>query len=491
MSILIVVNNPKDWPLAMEGVEVVAARSYLSEKRYGQMQRARVFNLCRSYRYQATGYYVSLLAEARGHKPLPDIATIQDLKSQPDIRIVSGEIDEIIQKSLHPLKSAEFVLSVYFGQNVAKRYETLSQQLFNLFQAPLLRAFFVHHDKEDRWLLKSIHPIAAREIPGDHYDFVVEAARAFFARRQPLIRRRSRYRYDLAILHDPHEKEAPSNTRALKKIIKAAESVGFETELIHKDDYGRLAEFDALFIRETTNVNHHTYRFARRAAILGLVVVDDPLSILKCTNKVFLAELLEKNHIRIPRTRIVDRESRRQVVEEVGLPCILKQPDSSFSQGVVKVETKEEMQRELCRLLERSDLVIAQEFLPTAFDWRVGIFDGYPLFVCKYFMAEKHWQIIRRDSPDAKPEYGYFETLPVEFAPKELIKLAVRAARLIGNGLYGLDIKQKGNRYYVIEINDNPNLDAGVEDAVLKDELYLRIARVFMRRVEQAKSGGR
>jgi glutathione synthase/RimK-type ligase-like ATP-grasp enzyme len=60
-----------------------------------------------------------------------------------------------------------------------------------------------------------------------------------------------------------------------------------EPELIEKEDYGRLAEFDALFIRETTGVNHHTYRFARRAEAEGLVVVDDPQSILKCTNKVY------------------------------------------------------------------------------------------------------------------------------------------------------------------------------------------------------------
>ena len=48
--------------------------------------------------------------------------------------------------------------------------------------------------------------------------------------------------------------------------MKAAESLAIRPELIDRDDYGRLAEFDALFIRETTYVNHHTYRFARRAA---------------------------------------------------------------------------------------------------------------------------------------------------------------------------------------------------------------------------------
>lgn len=47
-----------------------------------------------------------------------------------------------------------------------------------------------------------------------------------------------------------------------------------------------------------------------------------------------------------------------------------------------------------------------------------------------------------------------------------------------------------GNRFYLVEINDNPNIDAGVEDRVLKDELYLRLMRVFARRVDERKGGG-
>jgi glutathione synthase/RimK-type ligase-like ATP-grasp enzyme len=84
-------------------------------------------------------------------------------------------------------------------------------------------------------------------------------------------------------------------------MIKAAASVGINARLITHQDAARLLEFDALFIRETTAVNHHTYRLARRAQHEGLVVIDDPLSILRCTNKVFLAELLQKNKISTPR----------------------------------------------------------------------------------------------------------------------------------------------------------------------------------------------
>jgi hypothetical protein len=76
------VNNPADWPFEIPNIEVVAARDYLNNPSWAERKRVRVFNLCRSYRYQTTGYYVSLLAEARGHRPMPRVATLQDLRHQ-------------------------------------------------------------------------------------------------------------------------------------------------------------------------------------------------------------------------------------------------------------------------------------------------------------------------------------------------------------------------------------------------------------------------
>jgi glutathione synthase/RimK-type ligase-like ATP-grasp enzyme len=103
-------------------------------------------------------------------------------------------------------------------------------------------------------------------------------------------------------------------------------------------------------------------------------------------------------------------------------------------------------------------------------------------------MAKKHWQIIKRDST-GKKDYGKFETLPVGLAPKQVVSMALRAANLIGDGLYGVDIKQSDRKCYVIEVNENPNIDAGIEDAVLKDELYERIMEVFLKRIERRKEG--
>jgi len=485
VSILIVVDNPRDWPLDLPGVGIVPARAYLTDPAYGEGRSVKVFNLCKSYRYQSLGYYVSLLAEARGHKPLPRVSTMEDLQSQNLVRLLTEDLDALVQKSLAPIKSDTFELSIYFGRNVASRHDALSHRLFSLLQAPLLRAHFERH--RDQWRLRSVRAIAASDIPPPHHDFVVEAATAYFMGHRRRAHKRPAPRFDLAILHDPDNPESPSNARALQKFEKAAEDVGLAVEFITRGDLARLPEFDALFIRDTTFANHYTYRFSRRATAEGLVVIDDPESILKCNNKVYLAELLTRHNIPAPRTLMVHHDNVGQIISSLGLPCVLKQPDSSFSVGVAKVESEAELLAKVDALLQKSELIVAQEWLPTEFDWRVGILDRRPLFVCKYFMATGHWQIVKREPGRTGYQEGRVQTVAVAEAPEEVVKIALKAANLIGDGLYGVDIKQVGNRCYVIEVNDNPNVDAGNEDGVLKDALYREIMGSFVRRIEARK----
>ncbi|HEU0197677.1 MAG TPA: RimK family protein [Nevskiaceae bacterium] len=481
MKGLVVIDQHADWPVDLPGTEVVTAWEYLTDDRFVQLRGARVYNLCRSLAYQSSGYYVSLLAGARGHKSLPDIITVQDLKLAESPSVVDDEIDELIASSLARLGSSEYVLNVYFGKSITKRHQRLAHALFNLFPAPLLQARFVWRAEE--WRVDAVHALPLGEVPTAHHEFLYQAAREHFARRSLPRRKRDSTRYDLAILVNEKEVEPPSNARALKAFEKAAEEAGLSVDFLDKSDYGHVAEYDALFIRETTAVNHHTYRFARRAAREGMVVIDHPEDILRCANKVFLAQLLARNRIPTPQTLVLHRGNLVDAVRQLGFPMVLKQPDSAFSAGVVKVDNEAEFKRKTRELLDRSDMIVAQSFEPTEYDWRIGILDDEPLYACRYFMAPKHWQIVQRDGNGAIHE-GDHQTLAIEDAPKAVVRMALQATRLIGRGLYGVDLKQVGSNIKVIEVNDNPSIDAGVEDMVLKARLYRKIMAYFVRRLD-------
>jgi glutathione synthase/RimK-type ligase-like ATP-grasp enzyme len=486
MGTVFVIDHALEW-FEVRNATVLSARRYLAQPEGGGESNVRVVNLCRTSRYQGRGYYVSLLAEARGQRPLPDVKSIEDLKSEARIEALAAELDPLVRETLHHDESDRFELNAYFGRDPAERHEALAEKLFASARAPLLRALFER--AEGRWRLAAVELIGVPDIPSQHRAFLLETARAFAADTLSSQRQRTGSgKPRLAILRDPDEPHKPSNDEALQRLVETAPLVGLEAELIGPDALERLPEFDALFNRASPDVDAITYEFVRRAESMGMPVVDDPESILKCLNKVYMHELMSRHQIAQPRTLTVQRDNLDQVVATLGLPCVLKLPDSGFGLDVIKIESEDDLRREAERFFRISELIVAQEWLPTGFDWRVGVYDRRPLFVAKYFMAPGHWKIIEIDEAKRAIE-GKTEAMSIGEAPEQVISTAVRAANLIGRGLYGVDLKQVEDRCYLIEVNCNPNIDAGNEDQVLGQALYREILGVFARRIGERKGG--
>ncbi|HPY38703.1 MAG TPA: RimK family alpha-L-glutamate ligase, partial [Bacilli bacterium] len=270
--------------------------------------------------------------------------------------------------------------------------------------------------------------------------------------------------------------------------VEAAHKVGFYTEFINKADYSRVPQFDALFIRATTNVDNYTYQFSRYAYAEGLVVIDDPWSILRCANKLYFHECMKSENIKTPKTMIVSSKTPlTKITGEFTFPIILKRPDSASSRGVFKVSDLDELKLKLRELFRLSALLIAQEYIPSSFDWRIGILDGKALYACKYFMARNHWQIYNWNANKSRASVGPVATYLVEDAPAAVVDLALRAANAIGDGFYGVDVKEKDGQVYVIEVNDNPSIDHHWEDEILGEKLYLQIMQNIMDRIEKVR----
>ncbi|MDH5382308.1 MAG: RimK family protein [Cyclobacteriaceae bacterium] len=480
MQRLIVTENLKDIKLEMEGVRVISPKDYIGSEVYSQERNIRVINLCKSYQYQSAGYYISLLAEARGHRVLPVTSTMMDFKLPKLAREDAQDFDNLIQEILEKANIGEKCeFNIYFGVTRETSLSKIGQLMFNLFQMPIQRVSF---QKKDKWQLQLLKPLNFKELNAEERVELDKALQLFLLGKNIVRKSYKRKKFDLGILINPDDKTPPSDPAALQKFVKAAEKTGFNAEFITKADYGKITHYDAIFIRESTNVNHHTFRFARKAEYEGIAVIDDPNSILKCTNKVYIKELLEANNVPIPMSAIVLKNDPIKDIEGFKYPYVLKQPDGAFSQGVKKVSNHEEFKLCLTDFFETTDMVIAQEFMPTDFDWRVGVLDGKVIYVCKYFMARNHWQIVDWKSGKYN-RFGKSETISNDQAPKKLLSLALKASKLIGNGLYGVDIKEFNKKFYVIEINDNPSIDSGVEDRIEKNKLYEGIMKHLLKLV--------
>jgi hypothetical protein len=143
----------------------------------------------------------------------------------------------------------------------AKELQELARQLFDAFRSPLLRVEF---RLQGKWRIATLKALHLHSLSAEQEEMFLGALATYLSRRWRQPRARSNYRYDLAMLHNPKEAMPPSNPKGLQQFIKIGRECGVNVELIEKKDFGRLAEFDALFIRETTGIDHYTYHLRQK-----------------------------------------------------------------------------------------------------------------------------------------------------------------------------------------------------------------------------------
>lgn len=437
---------------------------------YRLTRRTFVVNLCNHYSYLKTGYYCSLLADARNQFCIPAISDVIHAHWK---RIHSGRFAELEGVLNDPLAltalNGRTELTLFFGRADHPDLEEFSRKVFDAFRLPCVKVAFV--PRAGRLTIKAVTPILVADLRPFADQFNAALNEFTGAKWEKAHNIEKGEKYWLAILHDPEEEFAPSNARALANFMRIGKAMGFYVELITRHDFDSLLEFDALFIRETTAVNTHTYRFAEKAAREGLAVIDDPVSILRCSNKVYLQEMLLEHKLPTPPARLLYRlqKSLPQLAPQ-DFPKVLKVPDGSFSRGIFKVESQADFEKTVREMFAKSEIILMQDFIRSDFDWRIVVLNGKALFACKYYMAAAHWQIYNHN--DADDGGGDVICVATQDVPAQVMKVALDACAIIGTGLYGVDLKEVDGKVFMIEVNDNPNIDAGIEDQLLGDALY-------------------
>jgi glutathione synthase/RimK-type ligase-like ATP-grasp enzyme len=266
----------------------------------------------------------------------------------------------------------------------------------------------------------------------------------------------------------------PREEKALRNFKQAAVRMGHEFDFMFRENVSAIPKYDAVFIRATTDPLFTAYVVSRTASELGLKVIDDPKSIQICGNKIHQYALFEKYGIPHIPTLFINKEEfhHRQILEifrEFGKPVVIKAPYTSFSRYVEKVACETSFREVALRFFRKSDVLTVQKFMPTAFDWRVGVLNDEILYVCKYMIPKGRWKHGAKLRGKPTVIWGRTFSMKRENAPAKLKEVALRACRVIGHGLYGVDIKEANGEYVVVEVNDNPSIYAGYEDLRNKD----------------------
>lgn len=282
----------------------------------------------------------------------------------------------------------------------------------------------------------------------------------------------------LAIFTERYTIRSAVELTALSNFRMAAFELGHQLDFLFRNELKYLRNYDAVLIRALTDPLNASYVVARLAELYGMRVLDHPESIRICCDKVNMYARLMAARVPMPETTFlndneVNEENARELFEAMGLPLVLKAPNSSFSAYVDRVGTPSEFVRVGKRFLRRADRIVVQQYMPSDFDWRVITLDGKVLAVVKYLFAQDKWKLMERGTSG---EWAEVVGIPKDEADPALLEVAVKAADAVGKSLYGIDVKEVGGEYFVIEVNDNPNIDAEHEDRA-NPEIYQAIIR--------------
>ena len=210
---------------------------------------------------------------------------------------------------------------------------------------------------------------------------------------------------------------------------------------------------------------------SRRLTALGARSINDIDSKRIVCSKLSTALVLEQAGIPQAKSMLVTSLTPAHLVaESVGLPAVLKPSDGAQGEGVVLLDTEEEIAEYLSKLPEGDGrAVIAQEYIAAAKgkDIRVTMID--------YQVGN----VIQRvaDNPD---EFRSNVHLGGHIQPFELdddaVRMCEKIARVVGLRLCGIDLLQTGSGYVVGEVNCTP----GMAPEFLKSEKFRRLMHALI-----------
>ena len=96
-QVQLIINDISDWQPYYPSQSLLTANEYLQTPAAG---KSHILNLCDDLSYLSTGYYVSLLAEARGQRVLPSVNTINDLNNFNHYQLLANPVDKAANKYL-------------------------------------------------------------------------------------------------------------------------------------------------------------------------------------------------------------------------------------------------------------------------------------------------------------------------------------------------------------------------------------------------------
>ncbi len=263
------------------------------------------------------------------------------------------------------------------------------------------------------------------------------------------------------------------NAYSTKKLVDAGKTRGHETIVVdhlkcvlmiekgrphiyYKDE--EIKDVDAVIPRIGASVTFYGAAVVRQFEMMKIFTAVESQALVRSRDKLRSLQIMAKSGIPIPKSAFVSTPKHVENVIKLvgGAPVVIKLLEGTQGIGVILAETKNSAKSVVEAFLDVEVDILVQEFIKEAGgqDVRAFVVDGQVVGAMKRTGA-------KGDFRSNLHRGGTAEIVQLTAAEK---KMAIRAAKILGLGIAGVDMLPTANGLIVNEVNSSPGLE-GIEKA--------------------------
>jgi len=216
-----------------------------------------------------------------------------------------------------------------------------------------------------------------------------------------------------------------------------------------------LDNFDVVIPRIMPNLTGYATAIVRQFEMMGIYTTAKSIAIVRSRDKFRSIQILAKSQIKIPKTIFSrDTDEVDDLIEQIGVPMIIKTSRGTQGKGVVLAEGKKAAKSVIQAFYVSDVSILLQEYIEEA--------EGNDIRA--FIVGDKVIAAMRRQSLDDEFRSNIHqggEGKPVDLTEEEN-KLAIRAAKAMGLQICGVDMIRSDHGTLVLEVNSSPGLE-GIE----------------------------
>lgn len=238
-----------------------------------------------------------------------------------------------------------------------------------------------------------------------------------------------------------------------------------------------LSGFDAVIPRIRPALTFYGTAVVRQFETMGVYCLNDSLSITRSRDKLRTLQFLMRKGIDMPNTGFANSPlDTKDLIKMVGgAPVIIKLLESSQGVGVVLAETSKAAESVINAFKSLKANILVQEFIKEAAGKDIRCF-----VVGDKVVASMQRQAVAGEYRSNMHRGG--KATMIKPTPEER-RMAIKAAKVMGLEVAGVDIITSSKGPKLLEVNSSPGLE-GIEAVTSKD-----IASLMIEHIEKSISG--